>query len=167
MTFSTLALIVVIIFFVIMPSFRDRVMPVKKLALIPAVFTYFLYETITNHFALNNVSLAIIVLGLITGMLIGIYLRLRTQVKADHEEKLIWLPATLINLLTFSFIFSVQGIIGYITSVHPSYLLHAHVGEYALLFMLISASCITLGSSACLFYKYLTSTPTKLNLSVH
>ena len=82
----TLIIVFAIVIFLVIPSLKDRVLPVKKLVLMPIIFLYFLYSTITQSFALRTNSFMMITAGIILGVLLGIILRSRSKIGADREK---------------------------------------------------------------------------------
>lgn len=166
MSIYTVLMILAIIGYMIIPSLKDRVISVKKLVILPAVFIYSLYQTITENLYFDLNSAWIIVFGVIIGVIVGISIRWNTHVKADRNKQLIWLPGTYVNLLLFIAIFSVHFIIGYLQSTNAAILHSSNTAEEILLFTISIISSITVGSSFCLCYKYLTI-PTDLNVKLN
>lgn len=162
MSIWTVLMIAAIIFFVVVPSFNDRVIPVRKLIITPAIFMYLFYQSINENFIINN---WIIAFGLMTGIIIGILIRSKTIVKSDKNQQLIWLPGSYLSLVTFSLIFSVHFLIGYLQSVDPSYLKQTSSGEQLLLFIMSCVSSIALGANSLLLCKYLLSKSSELPYS--
>ena len=157
----TLIIVFAIVIFLVIPSLKDRVLPVKKLVLMPIIFLYFLYSTITQSFALRTNSFMMITAGIILGVLLGIILRSRSKIGADREKSLIFLPKSYFGLTVFMLIFWAHFAIGYISSVAPSYLLQNNFGSNALLVLLSCVSSLSVGMHLCLYYKYHHTTETK------
>ena len=82
-------MIAAIVVFVVIPDFKDRIIPVKKLIISPAIFMYLLYNNATTNFYLNFETSLLLILGLMTGTAIGILIHYKTQVKSDQDQKLI------------------------------------------------------------------------------
>ncbi len=154
MSNSTVLMILAIIIFVVIPSFKDRVVPVKKLLITPAIFMYLFYQTINENFMTNNWMIAF---GLLMGIATGVLIRRKTAIKSDKNKLLIWLPGSYQSLVTFILIFTVHFAIGYLRSTHPSYLTQASLGQQILLFLLSYVSSIAVGTNSLLYYKYLIS----------
>ncbi|HLB55870.1 MAG TPA: hypothetical protein VJK30_00870 [Coxiellaceae bacterium] len=153
-TITIIIMLLAIIYFVIIPSFKTRVFHVKKLIIMPAVFMYLNYQSVTENFHIQISDYGIITLALIAGILIGALLRKNTTVKSNIEKKLIELPGSYFSLIIFLAIFAVHFVIGYLQSVNPTYLLQASFSEATLLFLLTASSSMTIGANAVLFYKY-------------
>jgi hypothetical protein len=152
---TTLIIIACVIAFVVIPSFRDRTMPVKKLLIGPAVFLYLFYQSLGEDFPLFAVSYALIIVGGILGVAIGYYLRIPTKITADQAQRIITIKGGFFTLYTFLVIFAVHFVVGYLKSTHPQFFLHASVSNQFLLMLLALTSCLTVGSNSCLFLKFL------------
>lgn len=157
MTASTLLMIGAVIWFLIIPSFQDRVVPVNRLLITPAVFLYFFYQMVTKNFTLSMPNTLIIILGLVIGISVGILLRANTAIKADKAQKAVWLPGDFFGLITFLLIFAAYFAIGYLHAVSPDYLKGSSLGAQSLLLLTACVVSITAGANAQLYYKYLTS----------
>lgn len=70
MNISIIIMLLAIIYFVIIPSFKTRVFSVKKLIIMPALFMYMNYESVRTNFHIHPSTYGIITLGLIAGILI-------------------------------------------------------------------------------------------------
>ncbi len=151
----TALIVLVIVILFVLPTLKDRVIRVKKLLIIPALFLYLLYDTLTSKFAIDSTAIVLIILAGIVGFGIGVYLRRATAVTADRNKELIWIPGGWLSLWTFLLIFVVQFATGYLHAVNPAYLLQNSAGEQSLMFILSLVSCITVGANLCLYYKYL------------
>jgi hypothetical protein len=139
MSQTTLIIIACVIIFVVVPSFKDRAIPVKKLLIGPAIFVYLFYQS----------------LGVVLGIIIGYLLRRSAQVVAIPTEKKIVLKGSFFTLYVFIAIFAVHFIVGYLKAVYPAIFAHVNFLNQMLLLMLALSSCITIGSNGCLFLKYL------------
>lgn len=153
MSITTILIVIAVIVFLIVPSFKDRIIPVKKLIAMPAVFVYLLFQSIMQHFATGLASKAIIVVGLVMGSAIGAFIRSNVTVKVDQTNKLIWIPGSYISLIVFVVIFAAHFLAGYVESVAPTYLAQEGVTEFVLL-LLTMATGLTVGTNLCLFAKY-------------
>ena len=162
MSIWAVLMIIAIIIYVVIPSFKDRVIPIKKLIITPAIFMYLFYQTVNENLITNNWTIA---LGLIVGTVIGILMRSKTSIRSDKNQLLIWLPGNYFSLVIFSLIFSIHFVIGYLKSVNPSYLTHVSSGEQILLFLISCVSSITVGANGILYCKYLISDSSNLTYS--
>ena len=163
-TLSTILMILAILYFLVIPSFKTGVFSVKKLMIAPAIFLYMNYESLQRHFHIHIQSMdsVLILAGIIFGVMIGAFLRKNTLIRADREKSLIEVPGSYFSLVIFIAIFSVHFVIGYLESVSPGYLLQVSLAEQGLMFLLTLSSCMSIGSNGCLFYKYHTTTSTQL-----
>lgn len=155
MKISIIIMLLAIIYFVIIPSFKTRVFSVKKLIIMPAVFMYMNYDSVRSNFHIHSSTYGIIAAGLAFGVIVGTLLRKNAQVKSDKSKLLMELSGSFFSLWIFLIIFAVHFVIGYLQSVNPTYLLHPSIGEQTLLFLLTCTSSMTIGANGMLFYKYL------------
>lgn len=162
MSMWTVLMIVAIVLIAIIPSFKDRVLPVKKLMITPAVFMYLFYQTVNDNFSVHFSNSLIMIFGLVVGIAIGALMRRKTAIKSDKNKLLIWIPGSYLSLGIFVLIFSAHFIIGYLQSLDPTYLMQSSIGEQMLLFALSCTSSITIGANAVLYFKYFTSEPSEL-----
>jgi|SRR5579885_3428443 hypothetical protein len=154
---NTVIMVIAIIIFAVIPSFKDRVIPVKKLLIAPAIFSYLLYQSVTETFRLDVAAIVLLAAGLLAGAFAGFLLRSGATLKADRQAQLIWVPGSYMNLVVFLLLFGVHFVIGYLQSVHPETFVQDNLSEQLLLFLLACFSGLMMGSAACLFYKYFTS----------
>lgn len=152
---STLIIIACVITFVVIPSFKDRTMSVKKLLIGPTIFLYLFYRSLGVDFPIFPVSHVVIVIGGMLGMIMGYTLRKSAVVIAHPAEKAISLKGGIFTLCSFIVIFAVHFVVGYLKSVNPDFFTHVSVENQLLLMMLALVSCLTAGSNSCLFVKYL------------
>ena len=153
----TLVMVVVILIFVVLPTLRPQTFPVKKLILMPAVFMYLLYDSLSSNFQLNQHSIFVIIVGVILGCLTGFLIRHPVKIEVNHEYQLMTMSGSYASLLFFILIFAAHFAVGYFKSVNPSVFLTPNLTEQLLLFALVFTSFMTIGASGCLFYKYLNS----------
>ena len=154
MSTATIVMLLAIIWFLIIPSFKARTFPVKKLIILPLVFMYLLYNSIERNFALLPTSYATIAAGVIAGIIIGYLVRRSATLTADKEKELIHLPGSFVSLAMFILIFSVHFVIGWMASATPGYFEHAGNVQLLLLFLMTAFSSLTLGLNGTLYYKY-------------
>lgn len=155
MTISTIIMIICVVIFGVIPTFKDRVISVRKLLITPIIFVYLFYQTIVENFSIAHTDLVLICFGAIVGISLGYWLRRNVMVKSNVEHKLIFIPGSYAALFIFSAMFGIHFIIGYLQAVSPEIFLDKSSVEQMLLFLLTCASCLTIGVSSCLYYKYL------------
>ncbi len=154
MTTATILMLLAIIWFLIIPSLKERTFPVKKLIILPLVFMYLLYNSIEKNFVLFHSSYAVIVAGVIAGVIIGHIVRRNATLTADKQNELISLPGSFVSLIMFVLIFSVHFAIGWMASATPGYFQHSGNVQLLLLFLMTAFSSLTLGLNGTLYYKY-------------
>lgn len=154
MNIWTILMILAIIIFVIVPGFKPRFMPVKKLLIMPVVFMYLFYDSASSNFPLNLKSYAIIALGILLGIAIGVSTRIGVKVTANRGQHTIGLPGSYMGLVVFLVIFAVHFAIGYLQATQPKFFASVSNPELGMLFLLAMVSSMTVGTSACLYYKY-------------
>src|SRR3990167_3713215 len=161
-TILTIVMIAAILIFLILPGLKTRVVSVKKLAIMPAVFIYLNYDSLQRHFHLHSSDYFILILGLIFGVSIGAYCRKNTVIRADHQKLLIEIAGSYFGLMLFIAIFAVHFAIGYLDSVNPGYLLQSGLYQNSLMFLLTLSSALSIGASGMLYYKYQNTTHCEL-----
>jgi hypothetical protein len=150
---GTVIMIVAIIIFAVLPTLKDRITSVRKLIITPAIFIVLFCKSVIENFSLDTTSIYVILLGTCLGIAIGVLIRRKTEIKADRDQQLIWLPGSYLSLVIFTLIFTVHFVIGYLQATNPVYLTQASTKQ-VLLFLLAFTSNISLGASLCLYYKY-------------
>lgn len=153
-TLLLIAMIAAILFFLILPGLKKRVLPVKKLIIMPAIFVYLNYDSIQKHFHIHLNDFIILIISAIVGIAIGAYCRKNTTIRADHEKQLIEVAGGYFGLIMFIIIFAIHFAIGWIQSVSPGYLFQAGLYQTLLMFLLTSSSALSIGANAMLFYRY-------------
>lgn len=157
MNSTTILLIIAVIVFLIIPSFKDRNMPIKRLIIMPAMFIYLLYQTSTENFSSGLTSASIMVFGLMVGTVIGAFMRRNAAITADKQQKMIGIPGGYTSLIVFLLIFSAHFLVGYLHAVDPQALIQEGTTAWAVLFLLSATAGLTVGTSLCLYIKYQTS----------
>jgi hypothetical protein len=151
---TTLIIVVCVIIFVVIPSLKKRTFHVKKLLLGPGIFVYLFYQSIQDNFHLFPISYFFIAAGTVLGIMTGYFLRKSTEIIVDPFEKMITLKGSFFTLYTFTFIFIVHFIVGYLTSVSPKFFHFPSFGNQSLLLVLALTSFLTVGSNTCLMIKF-------------
>jgi hypothetical protein len=151
---TTLILIVCILIFIVVPSFKDRTVPVKKLLLGPVAFSYLFYQSL-KEFQIVPLSYIFIAAGILLGIFLGYRLRKSTPLRVDAEHKSIAMQGSFFTLYIFLVIFSVHFVAGYLKAVQPVFFSGATFVSNFLLMLLAITSCLPIGSNGCLFLRYL------------
>ena len=154
MLLTTFVMLAAIVYFFILPTTNDRIIPVRKIVMMPAVFIYFFFSTGTKYFQWDNTNKYLAAAGMVMGVIFGILLRARTQISTDKNRRLIALPGSYANLMIFVFIFGLHFILAYLQAVNPGWAVTLPEEKNILLLLLAWASALNTGMSLCLFYKY-------------
>ena len=152
---TTLIIIACVIMFVVIPSFMNRTIRVKKLLIGPAIFIYLFYQSLGKDFPVFPISYIVIAIGAILGIIIGYMLRKSSTIVANPAEQTITIKGSFFTFYTFLVIFAVHFIVGYLKSVYPQFFIEVTLTNQLLLMALALTSCLTVGSNGCLFFKYL------------
>lgn len=157
MSFSTVMMLAAIIIFLIIPSLKSRELPLKRLIILPAVFLYFLQNTLTENFHLAWNDYPILITGCLFGIGTGIMIRYSTPMQIDKQAQTIRLPGTYLNVVVFILIFALHYFMGYTHAVHPEFFNHSSMSLQVLLFLLAYTATILPGGNLVLFYRYTTA----------
>lgn len=164
MSVGEFILILGIIVLLILPSLKDRIVSIRRLIILPAVFMYMLYRTIVTSFHLVQTSYVAIIVGLLLGVLLGLFIRKNLPIKADKEKALILIPGNTISLIIFIVIFIVEFVAHYLFVATPE-IKQANMNQYLLLIVLCGVSSLTVGGNLIYFYKYWQAESVELELS--
>lgn len=143
---------------------KTRVLPIKKLLILPAIFIYMSTHTLLTSFAIHLIDVSIFAATISLGILIGwfeIY-RNRAQIKVDKQQHLIQLPGSWMTLVLIIIIFASKYYFGYEMDVDPE-LLDQRWFEYSMLSASGICTGILIGRALCYFYKYQNSSHTTLS----
>lgn len=154
MSITMILIVIGVIVFFVIPSFQDRVVPVKKIIIMPAIFVYLLFTSGVKDFSVGPETTAIMIAGLAFGGLIMAYFRKDLTIKADKEKQLIGIPGGYASLIIFVAIFSIHFAVGYLQSANPSFLIQNNQAGKFLLFLLASASGLSIGNALMLYKKF-------------
>jgi len=163
MSLGEFILILGIIILLILPSLKDRIVNIRRLIILPAVFMYMLYRTIAANFDLVQASYLAIIVGLLLGIIVGLLIRNNLQIKADKKKSLILIPGNYISLIIFILIFAVEFVAHYLLAATPG-IKQASITQYLLLLILCGVSSLTVGGNLSYFYKYWQAESVELGL---
>lgn len=152
--FWTVFMIICIVYFSVIPSFKYRIIPIKKLILIPLVFLYLAFDTIKRDFPLTNINIVFVIGGGILGLLFGILISKNIEILVDKEKKSIGMPGGISLLYTFLFIFAVHFVIGFLKSTQPIFFKQFSLFEAIVIILLGFSSSMSFGRSLVLMYRY-------------
>jgi hypothetical protein len=156
MPIATILMLAAVVYFYILPTRKDRIIPVKKLIIMPLFFLIMFYTTVISYFTWDAIIAAVTAAGLIAGIFFGVLLRAKTLINTDKVRQLIALPGSYLNIINFVIIFMLHFVLGYVQAVYPHWLAQESVEKNLLLFLLAGTSALNTGMSSCLFYKYYT-----------
>jgi len=154
MNTSLLIFLCIIIVVFIIPSFKDRTISLKKLIVMPAVFSYTAYTNMTKHYQFTEYAIVVTMVAGIIGIVLGLLMRAHAQVIADRENQLIHLKGSYNSLLIFIAIFAAHFAQGYTIAVAPQLLNHSTIG-LCILAAMVATTCLSIGSNGALFLHYL------------
>jgi hypothetical protein len=149
----TVAMILVVTYFYILPTLKDRVIAVNRMLIMPAMFLVMFFSKFSDFSPLSLQSKYILALGLAVGLACGIVLRLKTPIKADKQKALIWLPGSYASLINFLVIFALHFVWGLSQSINADWFVN-DLNKEIFLFLLAAGSTFNAGMVWCLLYKY-------------
>jgi len=142
---------------------KDNTMELKKLVILPILFLYLTYSMLTKHFVLVPTDFVTIIIGMIIGAIIGFMVSSNVNVRADHEQNLICVAGSWVNLIIVLIIVAVKFGVGYIISTNPS-LSHSGVGKHVLFVLVAAATSLMIGRYLAYYLKYVNATSEHLEL---
>lgn len=157
MSTSTIIMIAAIIYYLVIPSLKARTIPLKRLIITPIIFMYFFYQSLNTDFHSSSATILFSSLGVMTGIVIGMWTQRNTLVEANHEKQMIHLPGTYVSLIVFTLLFSIHYWIDYHEANNPDYFVGTTICNMAILFSYAVFSSISAGSNLLLYYKFTTS----------
>lgn len=142
-----------------------RVMPLKKIAIIPIVFIIFGLKSTKELFGLNEMTLLYLFMGCLLGGYFG-YLQVKNKIiVADKEKYLIQIPGDFSLFISLMLVFIVEFAIHYSIDAHAAI---AELPTFKFIAVVISGSVIglTLGRTATYLYQFFTAIHADLNLPI-
>ena len=143
---------------------KPRVLPLKRILILPAVFIYMSVHTLMTSFAINPFEVSIWACAILLGAIIGwveVY-RYFQLIKIDKKQHLIKLPGSWATLVLVIIIFASQYYFGYEIAVDPA-LINQTWFEYSMLTVSGFATGVMIGRMLCYVYKYQNSSHTTLS----
>lgn len=140
---------------------KKNVITMKKLFIIPIVFSIMSIHTLIVSFRIDTTTISTWIGSILCGMLLGWILVRNQEVKVDKEKWLIELPGTWMTLTIILIVFISKYYFGYELTADPK-LVNQSWFEFSLLF--ISGACTGMFIGRTLFYlrKFKTSQSTQL-----
>lgn len=155
---DTILLVCLIVWIIYKRTVKDNIMELKKLIILPALFIYLTYSMVTKHFALVPFDFVTIVIGMIIGVTIGFLVSSNTNIKADHEQKLIFIAGSWTNLIMVLIIVVIKFSVGYVISINPS-LSHNNFDKFIFLILITVATGLMIGRYLLYYLKYVSIVP--------
>lgn len=143
---------------------KPRVMPLKKLLILPAIFIYMSTHTLLTSFAIHLFDVSIWMGAILLGMIIGWFeiFRNHARIRVDKQQNLIQVPGSWMTLALIIIIFASKYYFSYELDVDPA-LADQTWFEYSMLSVSGICTGILIGRALCYLYKYQNSSHTALS----
>ena len=134
---------------------KTRVLSIKKLFIIPVIFTCLSIHTLTTSFDIHVMEVSAWGSAMLIGTLFGwaeVY-RQHMHIRVDKVKHLIQVPGSWITLALILIIFASKYYFGYELDRDPE-LIHQNAFEYSML--IVSGTCtgLFIGRALCYLFKY-------------
>lgn len=153
MNYSNIFLIIIGILYLAYQRGRNKTIKTKSLLVLPVLFLYFLYETVTKNQLFMTMNLILIFSGVAIGTFCGFMLRKTAKVKLTDDPDKIIIQGDWMDSILFLIIVSLQFFSHYILAAfNPtpfSLLLNGAI------FVMAIATGLTVGRNIRLFVHYL------------
>lgn len=145
---------------------KPRVLPIKKLFILPAVFVYMSTHTLLTSFAIHFIDVSIWAGAIFLGTVIGWFeiFRNHTKIKVDKQQHLIQIPGSWMTLALIIIIFASKYYFSYELDVDPA-LIKQSWFEYSMLSVSGVCTGILIGRALCYLYKYRSTSHSPLSES--
>ena len=127
-------------------------MPVKKMLIMPVIFTVMSFETLFSGFKFTPMLLLVLLIAILIGSLLGLLQAKYQKPVADIDRKRIYLPGTWSTLVIILIIFASKYYFGYELSMDPKLAVETTF-EYTML--IVSGICTGLFIGKSVFYFWL------------
>jgi len=140
---------------------KTRVISVKKLCILPIVFTYMSVHTLLISFAINTISVSTWVIATAIGIILGWIQVARYKLEVDKAHFLVKVPGTWSVLILIILIFVTKYYFGFELASDPQ--LKLHLGfELSMLFVSGALTGLFVGKLGCFLYRLYTEAQTDL-----
>jgi hypothetical protein len=132
---------------------KTRVISLKKVFIIPALFTYMSIHTLITSFDINFFEISTWTCAILFGVIVGCLdvLRKVANIKVDKQKHLIQLPGSWVTLILILIIFASKYYFSYELAIDPA--LHNQTGfEFGML--AVSGACTGLFIGRLIIYLY-------------
>ena len=135
---------------------KTRTVELKKLFIIPTVFTLISIHTLLYSFAIDALTILTWFAAILTGMVLGWIQIYQYKLKIDKKNGLIQIPGTWSTLIIIMIIFITKYYFGYELAIDPAL---AQQSTFEMSALLISGICtgFFIGRLICYFYRFQTS----------
>ncbi len=143
-------------------ALKERTLPLRKIFIVPALFTIWSLYSLITKFHLNIYLSPIWGLAVLVGYFASWHLSLRIRIRADKKKHLITLPASCVPLISFLLIFSAKYFFGFLYATDPQAKFNvAFLGTDLAISGLING--IFVGKLLALIHKYKTTPHTDIS----
>ncbi len=153
---------VIILFFVLLymgiKRCQTRVVSVKRLLIVPIVFTYMSLRGASQLFHFSVLSLVLLIAGALIGFGVGHWQVRNTEVKADKDRYLVQIPGSMSMLIMLMLVFLIEFFIHFSIDAHIGIAATAIFKWVAIVLSGIVVG-ISIGRNATYLFKY-QNTPT-------
>ncbi len=150
--------------FVGLKASAPQVIALKKLFILPVIFTVWSFYTLVTKFPVTMYTSTVWSFSVLAGYYLGWYLNRPSIIQADKLKRLIALPASWVPLISFFLIFAAKYFFGYTYAMHPEAKLNfLYYGPHIALSGIISG--IFIGKLLCFYHKYKFTKHTDLSIS--
>jgi len=98
---------------------QTRIVALKKLFIIPIIFSAMSVHTVLDSFQLTGLAVGILASNLLLGIMIGWYQVYRLAIQVDRQHGLIQIPGTWSTLIIILIIFATKYYFGYELAMDP------------------------------------------------
>ncbi|MGC9387287.1 MAG: DUF6622 family protein [Hydrogenovibrio sp.] len=113
-------LLFVFIFYKGVRSLKTRVVPLKKLIIVPLVVSAISLDTLFTQIQLNGLNIVLLSSSAVVGLLGGYFMTVRTPIEVDKEHLVYKMPGGVSTLLLIIGVFATKYYIGYEEAVDPT-----------------------------------------------
>ncbi len=142
---------------------KTRIVTLKKLFIIPLIFTFLSVHTLITSFSLSVFTVTIWVVAILIGAILGWFQIYRYKLKVDRQHLLIQVPGTWSIMILIVIIFATKYYFGYELAVDPK-LVEQTGFEFAVL--AVSGVCTGLFIGRLVCYLYRLRTAPSIDLTV-
>jgi len=117
---------------------KPRVVSMKKLFILPAVFLAISINSLISSFSIGLLTLAVYATSLAIGIIGGWALVRNLNLHFDHKHHLVKMPGSFVPLILVLTIFSTKYYLGYLIATHPEIVQKV---EFTLFQLAVSGLC--------------------------